>query len=255
MGMADGTGVHEAQRESRLPDLAALDLDLSPVEVLQRTGVPVAVTRAAPGESRARVAFVNDSMVRLLGYDRKELLGHGPALWHSSARDVADLKAIGRALRAGRTVSLATVARCKDGSQRALRVEMVPHKGSWGLWVISSVLHVDKEPTPSSRSQAEPPDRLHVGDLTLDVPTRRALCHDRVTELTHSECVVLATLMREVGCAVERAVLYDELWGADPSIRSRAIDVYVGSLRRKLAELGKKDLIRTVRGVGYLVHE
>ncbi|MGI8708888.1 MAG: hypothetical protein ACR2LG_11925 [Actinomycetota bacterium] len=57
---------------------------------------------------------------------------------------------------------MATVAQSKDGAERGLRVEMVPHQGSWGRWVVSTVVWIsdaDPEDTGSlsgSRRSALP---------------------------------------------------------------------------------------------------
>ena len=250
--------MEEAELEVSLPDRAVLDLELGPVEVLERMGVPVLVTRVAVGEHRPRTVFVNDAAVRLLGYERDELLGEGPEFWQSKIQDAADLKAVGSALRSGRKVRMATVARSKDGTERGLRVEMVPHQGSWGLWVVSTVVWIsddDPEDTGSIRITKERPAELSVGGLVLETSRQRARYGERQTELTPSECVLLGTLMDHAGCVVGRTLLYEELWGFDPSLRSRAIDVYVAGLRRKLTELGAPDMIHTVRGVGYVFHD
>ena len=239
-----------------LPDRALLDLEIGPVEVLERMGVPVLVTRL--GDERSSIVFVNDAAVRLLGYEREELLGQGPECWQSRKPGVADLKAINSALREGHKVRMATVARSKDGAERGLRVEMVPHQGSWGLWVVSTVVWIsdeDPEDTGSLRITRERPDRLSVGGLVLETPMRRVRYGETKVDLTPSECLILATLMDEAGCVVERTALYEELWGFDPSMRSRAVDVYVASLRRKLSDLGAPEMIHTIRGVGYTFHD
>jgi DNA-binding response OmpR family regulator len=41
------------------------------------------------------------------------------------------------------------------------------------------------------------------------------------------------------------------VWGAEPDVYSNVVDLYVSYCRRKLAELGRAELLRTVRGVGY----
>ncbi|MGH2806979.1 MAG: winged helix-turn-helix domain-containing protein [Actinomycetota bacterium] len=238
------------------PDQVVLDRELGPMDVLERMGVPVIVTRHAPGEQRPAIMFVNEAAVRLLGYGRDELLGQGPEFWQSRAPHHADLEAIDAALRTGSKVRLATVARTKDGTERGLRIEMVPHEGSGALWVVGTVLWIsddDPEDTGTIRIAPERPREFAVGDLALDTSTRRVRYGSREVELTPSESVLLATLMDQSGCVVDRALLYEELWGFDSSARSRAIDVYIGSVRSKLRDLGAPEMIHTVRGVGYLL--
>jgi len=250
--------VGETEIELRLPDRAVLDLELGPVEVLERMGVPVIVSRIPERERAPHVVFVNDAAIRLLGYEREELVGRPPGSWQKNQRDAVDQKAIESALREGRKVRMATVAVCKDGTERGLRIEMVPHHGSWGLWVVSTVVWIsedDPEDTGSLRIVSERPPRLEIAGVVLESPLRQVRFEEAQTELTPSECVLLSVLMYQAGCVVERTLLYEELWGFDPSMHSRAIDVYIASLRRKLAELGAPELIHTVRGVGYVVHD
>lgn len=85
----------------------------------------------------------------------------------------------------------------------------------------------------SIRITKERPAELSVGGLALETARRRARFGGSQTELTPSECVLPGTLIDHAGCMVGRTLLYEELWGFDPSLRSRAIDVYVASLRRK----------------------
>ena len=247
----------EVKSRPSLPDRALLDLALGPVEILEQLSVPVVVTRVAPGEGGPRIVFVNDAMVRLLGYRREDLLGQGADFWQNLDPETAENRSGEVALSSGRAVTRSTVALCKDGSRQPVRVEMVPHTGSWGLWVVTTALPLRdaSSRTHEARDHRERPGTMRVGDLLLNVSNRRVAFSSKVAELTRSECVVLATLMKEAGCAVERAVIYEELWGTGTAIQSRAVDVYIGSLRRKLRELGAPDIIHTIRGVGYLIHD
>jgi DNA-binding response OmpR family regulator len=51
------------------------------------------------------------------------------------------------------------------------------------------------------------------------------------------------------------SVIYDRVWGYDFGAASNALRVCVGYLRRKLQEIGARELIHTVRGVGYVMRE
>ena len=48
-----------------------------------------------------------------------------------------------------------------------------------------------------------------------------------------------------------RQQILDAVWGAEPDVYSNVVDLYVHYLRRKLDTLGRRDALRTVRGVGY----
>jgi PAS domain S-box-containing protein len=261
LGLLQPTGLRTddvrvtADPQLTLTDRAILDLELGSVDVLERLGVPVVVTRVPPGTDQQVIVYANPAAVRLLGYGLDELLGKRADFWLSRERRSSNPRAVESALRSGRSVTVVADARCRDGTQRELRIEMVPHQGSWGLWIVSTALWVADEPgaADAARRRLKRPLEVSVGDLALDVSSRRVRYGPREVELAPSECAVLATLMDRAGRVVERAVLYEELWGFDLSARSRAVDVYIGSLRRKLREVGAGELIQTVRGVGYLL--
>ena len=52
-----------------------------------------------------------------------------------------------------------------------------------------------------------------------------------------------------------REVIFDRVWGYDFGPRSKALDVYIGYLRRKTEAAGEPRLIHTVRGFGYVLRE
>ena len=89
-----------------------------------------------------------------------------------------------------------------------------------------------------------------VQDVTLDPSTRRVTVDDDEVNLTATEFALLEHLMRSPGRVFPREQLLAEVWGYSASIGTRTVDVHVAQLR---AKLGRADLIRTVRGVGYAV--
>jgi two-component system response regulator MprA len=94
-----------------------------------------------------------------------------------------------------------------------------------------------------------------VGDLTLDPRSREATRGDRRLELTKTEFDLLELLVRNAGVVLSRDTIYDRVWGYDFGGRSKALDVYIGYLRRKTEEAGGSRLVHTVRGVGYVVRD
>ena len=88
---------------------------------------------------------------------------------------------------------------------------------------------------------------LRVGDVALDLRTRRAIVGDRSVELTAREFSLVETLMRHPGQVLSRQQLLDHVWGYDFDPGSNVVDVYVRYLRQKLGS----DVIETARGMGY----
>lgn len=92
---------------------------------------------------------------------------------------------------------------------------------------------------------------LRLGDLALDVRSRKARVEDREIELSLREFALAEMFLRHPGQVLSRAQLLSHIWGYDYEPESNIVDVYVGYLRRKLGS-GR---IETVRGVGYRLAE
>jgi DNA-binding response OmpR family regulator len=88
---------------------------------------------------------------------------------------------------------------------------------------------------------------VRVGDVTLDLRTRRADVDGRSVELTAREFALAETFMRHAGQVLSREQLLSHVWGYDFDPGSNVVEVYVRYLRRKLG--GER--IETVRGMGY----
>jgi two-component system response regulator MprA len=78
---------------------------------------------------------------------------------------------------------------------------------------------------------------------------------DEFVELTRTEFRLLELLMRNPKQVLPHSLIYERVWDYDFGPSSNALRVYVGYLRRKLQEAGSRDLIHTVRGVGYGLRE
>jgi two-component system response regulator MprA len=94
-----------------------------------------------------------------------------------------------------------------------------------------------------------------VADLSLEPRSREAHRGSRRLELTKTEFDLLELLVRNAGIVLSRETIYDRVWGYDFGGRSKALDVYIGYLRRKTEDGGESRLVHTVRGVGYVVRE
>jgi two-component system, OmpR family, response regulator len=101
------------------------------------------------------------------------------------------------------------------------------------------------------RSGTKPSPVLQVGDLALDLPTRRVTGGGVEIELTPTEFSILEMLMRHAGQVVTRKMLCEHLWKADWEGTTNVIEVHINRLRSKLQRGTKEPLIHTVRGRGY----
>ena len=94
--------------------------------------------------------------------------------------------------------------------------------------------------------------RLRVGDVTLDSRRRALVRGDREVALTAREFTLCALLLRRAGEVLTRSELLAAVWGPNFDGEPNVLDVYVGYLRGKLAQLGDDaPAIRAQRGVGY----
>jgi DNA-binding response OmpR family regulator len=102
------------------------------------------------------------------------------------------------------------------------------------------------------RRSAAPARRLlQAGDLSLDELRHVARVGDQAIDLSAREFALLGYFIRNAGQVLTRQQILDAVWGAEPDVYSNVVDLYVHYLRRKLGEVGRADLLRTVRGVGY----
>jgi two-component system OmpR family response regulator/two-component system response regulator QseB len=101
------------------------------------------------------------------------------------------------------------------------------------------------------RSQGSASGALQVGDVALDMASRVVSSRGQAVELSSREFDVLREFMLNAGRVLTREQLESRLYEWDRAVGSNAIEVYIHHLRRKLGP----DVIRTVRGVGYLMPE
>ena len=95
--------------------------------------------------------------------------------------------------------------------------------------------------------------QLRAGDLELDRLDHSARRGSEAIVLTNKEFALLEHLMLNRGQCVSRVELLDAVWNLEPAQTTNIVDVYVNYLRRKLKDPPPGQLIRTVRGQGYLV--
>jgi DNA-binding response OmpR family regulator len=107
------------------------------------------------------------------------------------------------------------------------------------------------------RGRVSEPLRLRVGDLDVDIVTRKILRGGRPVELTVREFELLEYLLRHHGQTVSRGTLARDVWKetARSTSLDNVIDVHIARLRRKVDLDQPVKLIHTVRGVGFMVRE
>jgi len=97
--------------------------------------------------------------------------------------------------------------------------------------------------------------RLKVMDLELDLLRREASRSGELLHLTPQEFTLLEYLCRNPGRVVTRSMILDKVWGMRIQPDTNVVDVHIYRLRGKVDTSGRPPLIRTLRGVGYVLKD
>ena len=98
--------------------------------------------------------------------------------------------------------------------------------------------------------------RVRIGRALVDFERFAAEVDGEMQTLTHKECAVLRLLASRAGKAVSRDEILDRAWSADEFPTSRTVDNFIVRLRKLVeADAGEPRVIRSIRGVGYLLTE
>lgn len=90
---------------------------------------------------------------------------------------------------------------------------------------------------------------IEYGPLALDPATREVRCRGNRVSLSGREYLILAALMERPGALLSRSALEEKMYGWGEEVESNAVEVHIYNLRKKIGA----ELIRTVRGVGYML--
>ena len=96
---------------------------------------------------------------------------------------------------------------------------------------------------------------LTAGDLSMDIGSREVLRGGKRIELSAKEYQLLEYLLHNKGIALTREKIENHIWNFDYEGGTNVVDVYISYLRRKIDAGQEQKLIRTVRGVGYMLKD
>jgi two-component system OmpR family response regulator len=97
------------------------------------------------------------------------------------------------------------------------------------------------------------PTRLVVGDLSLDLLSRRAERAGRALDLRPREFALLEYVMRNPGRVLSKTMILSHVWGYNFNPGTNVVDVLVSRLREKIESGDEPKMLHTVRGVGYVL--
>jgi heavy metal response regulator len=97
------------------------------------------------------------------------------------------------------------------------------------------------------------PEKLQVGDLSLDCIRRKVSRDGENIELAPKEFSILEYLMRNRGRPLSRTMIVEHVWDMDYDGLTNIVDVYIRHLRSKIDDKWPQKMIQTVRGIGYML--
>ena len=190
--------------------------------------------------------------VTVLPLDATQLVDRqlGDAILVDARRDLAQVRAFTRVLSAvGSTVPVLAVL--TEGGLIAISAE----------WPVDDILLDTAGPAElearlrlavdrRAASSDATPEKVDIGDLTIDETTYTARLSGATLDLTYKEFELLKFLAQHPGRVFTRSHLVQEVWGYDYFGGTRTVDVHVRRLRAKLGP-EHEAMIGTVRNVGY----
>jgi len=96
---------------------------------------------------------------------------------------------------------------------------------------------------------------LQVGDLRMNRESYTVIRQGRRIDLKPTEFRLLEYLVRHKGQVVTRTMLLENVWGYNFDPQTNVVDVHISRLRSKIDKGFDKELIKTVRGIGYKIDE
>jgi DNA-binding response OmpR family regulator len=105
------------------------------------------------------------------------------------------------------------------------------------------------------RKRSEKTSMLKIADLELDQTTHKVKRAEREIDLTNKEYALLEYLLLHANQIVTRTMISEHVWDENFDSFTNITDVYIKYLRNKIDKDFDKQLIHTVRGVGYILKE
>lgn len=163
--------------------------------------------------------------------------------------------AVCRSIRKSYAGPLLVMADCVDEMHQVLGLEM--GADDFIVKPVSSALLVAKIRAllrRAKRSVAQQGKRLNLGPLEVDGGRREVRVQGQSVDLTSREFDLLWYLACNARAVVSRDRIYEDLLGVEYNGYDRSIDIYISRIRQKLGDSPRRpQLLKTVRGVGYLL--
>ena len=94
---------------------------------------------------------------------------------------------------------------------------------------------------------------LQTGDISYDASLHILYGPERQLQLSGKEGLLLEVFMRNAGQVLYRMVIFSRVWGVDAPVEESNLDTYIHFLRKRLRQVGSGLVIKTVRGIVYML--
>lgn len=98
-------------------------------------------------------------------------------------------------------------------------------------------------------------DLLVLGNISIDPSKHQVLLGDQEVNLTQREYELLVYLVKNKGKVCTRNQIIEDVWDIHFEYDTGVIDVFMNAIRKKLNLNKEEDLIKTIRGVGYIAND
>lgn len=259
------SGAHDSTRvDGPRVDRSALRLDELPVNS-RSAAAGMGSDSLGPGNVRTRLLVVEDddtiaepliTGLRREGFDVTWVTdGHGALSADQPDLVLLDLglpdldgAEVARRLRARSSVPIIVVTARGDELDRVLLLEMGADDyvvKPFGLReLVARIRAVRRRVSPESGAVAP----TVLGDLEIDLRTRRVRVEHSEVELTPKEFDLLALLASDPGAVFSREAIMEEVWDKNWWGSTKTLDVHIAGLRKKL---GRPEWITNIRGIGF----
>ena len=98
-------------------------------------------------------------------------------------------------------------------------------------------------------------NKITYGDLTLDLERAELRCGEKAVHLGYKEFAIMQRFMQHPQISISKEELIVSVWGSDSDAGENNVEVYISFLRKKLAFLGSRVQIYTLRRIGYRLED
>ena len=105
------------------------------------------------------------------------------------------------------------------------------------------------------RNEKSKSTKISAGDIVLDLESHRVIKSDKEIILTPKEYSILEYLIKNKNKVVSRTRLIEHTYDYHFDTETNIIDVYINKVRNKIFDNSDSPLIKTIRGIGYIIKD